>query len=45
MEVVAICVPVAHGVMACTHNCQDVLFDCMYCLLIESFMNVAEKAL
>lgn len=45
MDVAAICVQVAHRIVACIHNCQDVLLDCMYCLLIKSFMSVAEKAL
>lgn len=45
MDVAAICVQVAHGIVACMHNCQDVLLDYMYFLLIESFMSVAEKAL
>jgi len=45
VDVAALCVQVAHGIMACIHNCQDVLLDCMYCLLIESFMSVAGKAL
>jgi len=39
------CFQVAHGILACVHNCQYVLLRCVYCLLIESFMSVAEKAL
>jgi len=39
------CFQVAHGILAYIHNCQDVLLYCVYCLLIESFMSVAEKAL